>query len=554
MAALGQLDPSLGPLPGFDPGQWQPPRIDKSPAIPAGPYDYHRVPDSTDAVAWAILDLKSRQQADPTCGPFMRYIWIPPWGDVKWLETNSLVVNSACSQSNLIALPESSAAGWLIAWDLRRLAPKADDLHRLAIVWDALAVNEPYFHAQLPIIGGVQTVAKCRPYIHIDGKTYHARIFVPAPHVATGYSLLESETICFAPLVRADDFLRRMTSTIEGGLYYHSIGFIRDGHRLTEQEIFKLVGLDVLLSRKVEGDDRAAVFQSAVTGKPRTVEQVQGAVGRARLTYDIFDEDVDASRHAIYQLLNGVEKARGKEIIFERPNGTLGYFLSDGKGKLVDVAPPNLVSDHNVPSPHTAQLFPMISCIRCHGPTGGVQVVRNDVPKLLGGGVGEVDFFDDLSAKDGRFATVDRITGLYAAGDKFTSDLEDSQNKFADTVFRATRGSGPRGNVGVAEKASQNIADQFAKYWYAKSPTEANVSADAFLLELGYRAKAGEGAAVLRQVMPKRRIDVLIDGRAVEFADPALEALKRGLTIRRQDAQRIFPYAAYQAVKARGEK
>jgi hypothetical protein len=225
---------------------------------------------------------------------------------------NSFLVNSAISQSSVIVLPEGVAGGWLILWDLRRLAPKDADLKRLLIVWDALAKGEPYFHVQL------SKAVACRSFPYIDGKTYNARTTVPAPHVAEGYGLLERETGSFAPLLRADDFLRRVSSTIEGGLYYHFIGFIRDGRRLSEAEIFKLVGLDVSLSRTVEGDDRAAVFQSAVTGKPRTVEQVQGAIGKARITYDLFDEDVDASRHAIYELIDSVNRSRGKEIIFVR--------------------------------------------------------------------------------------------------------------------------------------------------------------------------------------------------------------------------------------------
>ena len=39
------------------------------------------------------------------------------------------------------------------------------------------------------------------------------------------------------------------------------------------------------------------------------------------------DEDVDAERHPIYELLDFVNRARGKEIIFERSNGLLGYLL-----------------------------------------------------------------------------------------------------------------------------------------------------------------------------------------------------------------------------------
>lgn len=555
VALVGQIDPSLaGPLRGFDPAQWAPTPKIAAQATPAGPYQYTRIPDTQDFVAWTLIDLKLRQQTDPGCAPFLLYIAIPEWGDSTWVEANSLVVNSAMNHSSLIVMPEVLYGGRMVVWDGRKLCPKPDDLRRWLIVRNALAIQEPYFHVQLPVVNGVQTVAKCAPYVHVDGKTYHSRAFIPAPHVAQGYSILEAETHCFAPLVRADDFLRRASSTIEGGLYYYFVGFIRDGHRLTESEIDKLFGLDNELSRRVEGDDRAAVFQSSVSAKTRMVEQVKGALGRKRTTFDIFDEDVDPSRHALYELLDFVNRARGKETIYERPNGTLAYVLFDGKGKLVDVAPPNLVSDRLRPDPHTKQLYPMESCQRCHGPVGGVQIVRNDVPQLLGGGIGEIDLFDDLSSKADRYAIVDRVAGLYAAGDQFQADLSDARNRYADAVFRATRGSGIRGATGVVEKASENYSKQIAAYWYSESLTRANCSPESFLLDLGYRCKPGEGAAVLRQLLPQNRVDVVLDGRPVEFSDPALGALRRGMTIRRQDANRIMAYASFQATKARSEK
>jgi hypothetical protein len=540
MLALGQID--YPTLPGFVPSRPAAPAVTK-PQASAEPVTAQRVPDTTDAVAWAVQDILLRPAHDR---PYLRYLWVPPWGDVSWHQVNSFLVNSAISQSSVIVLPEGVAGGWLILWDLRRLAPKESDLKRLTIVWDALAKGEPYFHVQL------QKPVSCASYTFTDGKTYNARSFVPAPHVGEGYGILERETRSFSPLLRADDFLRRIASTIDGGLYYHAIGFIRDGKRLTEAEIFKLVGLDVTLSRTVEGDDRAAVFQSAVTGKPRTVEQVQGAIGKARITYDVFDRDVTADRHAIYDLLDSVNRSRGKEIIFERSNGTFGYILTDGEGKLVDVAPPDLAADHQTPAPVTKQLFPPLSCIRCHGPEAGVKTVRNDVATLLGGGLnGDVDLFDDLSSRDNRHATIDRLSGLYAAGDAFNVEADLSRSRFSDAVWRATRGMGVSGAEKVAQKASATLATQYADYLYPRSLTEAAVNADRACLELGYRVPTGKGAAFLQQTLRPQRADFTVDGVPVESADPSLAALRRGLTVRRQDFDRVYGYAAFQILESR---
>lgn len=534
----GQLDPTV--LPGYLPEQRGGVAVAQ---VDVEPIQAERVPDTSDWVAWAAQDLLLMPAHDK---PFTRYLVVPPWGDVSWHQVNSFAVNSAVSSASVIVLPDSAAGGWLIRWDLRRLAPRPADLARLLALWDALAISEPYFHATLP---HGKTIP-CREYIHLDGKTYRGRYHIPA---SEGYAILESETGSFAPLLRADYFLRRVMSTVEGGLYYHFIGMIRDGKRLTETEIFRSVGLSVGLSREVQGDDRAAVFQSAITGKSRTVEQIQGAIGKGRVTYDIFDEDSNAERHPIYNLLGFVERARGKEIIFERANGLLGYFLTDGRGNLVDVAPPNIASDHRTPEPLTRQLFPPLSCVRCHGPNQGVQRVRNDVPTLLAGGTqGEVDLFADLAGGD-RIETIDRIAGLYAASDKFDGDLALSRVRYADAVWSATRGMGVKGREQVAVKVAEQTSKQYADYWYPRSPTDGNVNADRACLESGYRVKDGQGAAFLRQLVKPGRVDVVIDGVAIEFADPSLAALRQGLSIRRQDWERVAIYAGHLINKARKE-
>lgn len=550
VAVLGQIE--FEGLPGYVP----PVSRRLAPQSTATAVEASRAPDTADAVAWAVQEVVTRKALPPEHPlhwsaadvPFKRFLWVLPWMDVTAHQTNSFLVNSAINQTSVIALPEGTAGGWLIVWDLRQLATKDADLVRLIQTWDVLGFDEPYFHVQLPT--SVKPLP-CRSFA-INGQTFTHRRTVPAPHVAEGYGLLESETLSFAPLLRADYFLRRVSSTIEGGLYYHFMGFIQGGKRLTEAEIFRTVGLDVTVSRGVEGDDRAAIFQSGVTGKPRMVEQVQGAIGKARITYDVFDEDVDAGRHAIYQLLDMPSRSRGKEIIFERANGLFGYILTDGQGKLVDVAPPNLVSDHQAPSPVTKQLFPPLSCIRCHAANSGVQAVRNDVPTLLGGGrQGDLDLFADLGSQQNRTATVNRLAGLFAATDKFYGDIERSRQSYSDAVWQATRGSGVQGREKVAPKASEQLASAYASYWYPQSKEAGNVSADQAAIELGYRVKAGEGAALLAQTIRPGRTDIVIGGVPVEFADPSIAALRRGMSIRRQDFERVYAQAAYLVTESR---
>ncbi len=492
-----------------------------------------RVPTAADAAVWALQDVLLIKSHETRL--FTRYLWVPPWGDTTWHQAHSFAVNAAASQSSVIRLPSSAGGGWLVRWDLRHLAPKEEDLLRLVIVWDSLAIDEPFFHVKL--IGSDQVETK--PYRHIDGKTYRFRSHWPAPHCFEAYSLLEKETQSFAPLLRVDDFERRLLSTIEGGRYYHFVGFIRGGQRLTEREIFETVGLSVDVSRKVEGTDRVAIFASGVTDKPRTVEILQGAVGRGRVTFDVFDEDVDADRHPIYNLLEFVNQSRGKEIIFDRANGLQAFILTDGTGKLVDVAPDRLVSDHLTPRPATARLFPALSCIRCHGPSGGVQNCPNDVKALLGDSA-TVDVIDDLGdLRSSRFENVDQIAGLYA-GD-FDKRLRLIRDDYAAATFRATSGLS-------VEKASEVLARRFEGYWNDK------VSPHRAALELGFEVDEKHAARLLSIVLRRKTADIQVDGEPFGFDDPAIAALKRNLQVRRHDFNRVFADCALRVQVFHNEK
>lgn len=543
--AFASLASAAGPLPppqmpGFAPLERRP-QTPQALVFPAGPIDAARVPIANDASVWALQDLKLRQLTDPLCGRFIRYLWVPPWGDISWHQANSFIVNSTASRCPTIVLPDSAANGWLIVWDLRRLAPNEHDLVALHTVWDSFAINDPYFHVLLPDGKTLPT----REHDWINGQRYKSRRFVPAPHVTPSYQLLEAETHCFAPLLRADDFLRRAISTQENGRYYQLMGFTVGGKRLNRAEILENVGLSVLLSRKVEGDRRAAMFASSLSGKPRTAEQLQGAIGRASIVYDIFKEDVSPDRHPLYELLNFVDRSRGQELIYDLPNGLWGFVLFDGAGKLADVAPPNLVCDYTSPIPGTSELFPMISCIRCHAAEGGVKPVRNDVPALLADGDrGDIDYLDEIFGKANRREQVARVTGLYAAGDKFKNTADLRRIDYADAVWKATNGFGVKGEEQVTTKCLNAVAAMYADYWHPRGMIEPAVSADRAALELGWKVPPGQGAAMLRQMMPPRRADVLIEGFPVEFADPSLGALKRGIGVRRQDFERIFAYMA----------
>jgi len=500
-----------------------------------------KVADPYDAAAWAAQDalaLRAKEQTAAGC----LYLWVGPNEDSKVAKINSLAVNSALSHSATIQIPELTASGRLIRWDLAKLAPRPEDFKRLVGIINDLSVGEPYWHVDLKALG--LPAVKCDPFVWLDGKTYHATFSVPAPATAEAYRILQRETGLKTPLMRADYFLRRISSTIQGGRYYHARGFIRyDEHgkerRLNETEIFALFGNDVKLSRKVEGDDRVGITISGVTGQARAVEFGQGAIGQWRITYDRFSDNERLGAHPLYNLLSVVEKADGRETIFEMPNGLLAYILTDGKGNLVDEAPNKLVTDHRTPVPHPAQLFPPLSCVRCHGPQGGVQRTPNDVARLLRK-PHDLDAFADFGGSGLAAVDIDRLAGLY--GGDFEPRSRHARNRYADATFTATRGL-------TAAEAAAAWADQYESYW------QTPVTAERQLLDLGWAKPRSPQATnkALETLLVKQETDLLVFGQKATREDPLMPAPRLGVPIRRQDQERIFAESFRRAFLQRHE-
>jgi hypothetical protein len=487
-----------------------------------------KVPDVYDVAVWALEDavaLRAREQSAKHCF----YLWVGPNAGPEVAKINSLAVNSSLSHSSTIQLPELTAGGRLIRWNLSQLAPRDKDFNRLVGIINFLSSGEPYWHVDLKALG--LPPAKTDPFLWLDGKVYDKAFSVPAPVTAEAYTLLQQETGLRTPLMRADYFLRKISSTIQGGVYYHARGFIvYDQHgkqkRLNETEIFALFGNDVKLSRKVEGDDRVGITISGVTAQARAVEFGQGAIGGWRITYDRFSDNEQLGAHPLYNLLSVVDKADGRETIFEMPNGLLAYILTNGKGELVDEAPNKLVTDHRTRVPHPAQLFPPLSCVRCHGPNGGVQRTPNDVARLLRDPK-QLDAFADFGGTGFTTADVDRLAGLY--GGDFEKRSRDARDRYADACFKATRGL-------TAAQAAAEWSAQYENYW--QSP----VTAQSQLLEIGWGKPRSPQALnkSLETLQAKPENDLLIFGQPAQRLDPLIPAPRLGVPIRRQDQERTF--------------
>lgn len=431
------------------------------------------VPRPQDALAWAIAH---QAQLDPIHRPWYRYVWIPPWLDQQ--DTQAVLayaINECLSQVGLIRQPTWTANGWMACIYLpefcrdrrhSRRDSRLTELQYLSSTWDSLALDDPYFHV---------------PPANRLVKQPVAASFLPGDQV----QLLSKWQASASLVYRADWFLSQVTHQ----RYYD---FIQAPS--TMDSLLDSLGADAEEAARLEGDQAIGMLRSEVTAKPRRIYRIQGALGRHGtgaiwITHDQFNESIDRNKHPLYSLLE--RQTDGSEVIWERANGTHGYGLFDGRGRLVKAAPPNLVADHTIPAPHTRQLSPAISCIRCHGPDDGLRPAANHVKQLLESGVRIVD--------DRGRDSVRRAYGLYA-GD-FDRRLDLGRDDYDLAVRRAT--STPLRPQGLGVKqASQALAAIYGAYHYAM------IDAATACWELGY--EPGEDPlATLQQVLPAAEPEII---------------------------------------------
>lgn len=402
------------------------------------------------AVAAAALDAGS---LGPVEAPHYRYYWAIDQAE-EFHDAFAYALNTAASHSPNLYQPERLADGRLIRVDLRRIAPQADDYVRLVAILEGLAGVDPYFHTQ-----GKRKVA---PYKASDGKTYD---FVVGTDLALHtdlqhHLLLTTLTGSAAPILRADWFMVKMLSVLDGGLYYKLRGIeAKPAKGTAEQAFHASLGVDLKAAANLRSDERLAILESQVTFHPRVIEFLYGtnlrpSVGPSLLTItrDHNDGPIDGKRHVFKNLLN--YRADGSEQIGTLPNGLPVYALFDADGNLVDSAPGNLVSDRT--RLHgTTTLEPAGSCIRCHASEEGWKSARNDIALLTSGNFA-LDIFDDESSDVDPQDTIDRLRGLYS-GD-LEIPLRVARTVHAKATFELTGGAEPADVCGFIGKLLNDYA------------------------------------------------------------------------------------------------
>lgn len=395
---------------------------------------------------WAArAALEDAKALDPATASRTRWVWLRG-GSRDELAALSFVLNSTLSRVNIGVVPGSSpgavplAGGRLVRIDLGVLATDLDDFANLVSTWELLAKRDADFTAKL-----VERKKVIVPeFRHTDGKLYRARwetvsVEGPAAHVAAEIQGLTALTQSLVPVIDGRELQATALTTLEDGLYYEFRG-IRNGTNLKAYLASRGASEEQVAA--LESLEKAVVLHSGVTAKERMVAVFRGAGVRASvggglvaLTFDPFDEDRAAGDSPVRNLLDF--RGRGSEVILELSNGFHEWTLWNEAGQLVRVAPSNLVSDHRVPEPYTANLQPGISCLRCHAAEDGWRGLQNDVPAILAGGT---DIFGDLSSPDERLKQVQLLAGLYS-GDWFevgVGPLSVGRLSYDRACFRAT--------------------------------------------------------------------------------------------------------------------
>lgn len=388
---------------------------------------------------------------------------------------------------------------------------------------------------------------------------------LPGRHLpARAFADLTARLRTAAPVVSHDYWIARHLSTIRdkglfaelyGGRYYQFMLFRRGQEGATDEDlIFESLGLGNVkagqtaakLFEAVRSDQRVGMFKSGVTGKPRRIDFFRSpsnrdGTGVVSVTHDTLDKSIDVGQHAMMNLIEFRDD--GREGIFEQRNGLHGFYIADGRGRLVDEAPPDLVADHTIPAPHGRRLQPAISCIRCHGAArdDGWKPAQNQV-KLL---IEKSKRLDVLGDTTNRAATVpdtlDRLAGLYG-GDPERKLLPRARDDYAEAVLRATGPwAGSKDQADAVNLAGARLSKIWAdRHYQMVTPVIA-------LRELGLVAAEQDAPAVLDAVLPPSVEDAAL-GAVPE--DVRIGALLVGLPINRVDWDLVYGFAAPRAQRA----
>lgn len=386
------------------------------------------------------------------------------------------------------------------------------ELQALLDTWEQLALREPYFLGAAIKVG---PFIKRLPTKHLE-KNFGKDIF--------------DKLVTNVPVVDSRWFITQALTTLDGGLYYRFRGI-----PTTQNEfLIKFTGVNQEKVDQIRSDQRAGMFFSKVTGKPRSTIVYHAIGGRSSvnqglvmITEDTKDDEGQAEKDPIRTLLDA--KFDATEIIAELPNGFHVFGLFDGKGNRQNSAPDDVVKDHTVPAPYTSRLQPAISCIRCHTTDEGIKPAPNEILKLKIGILGDINQTRDpneveepllLAANNPE--QLNRLLGKYAGN--FDKAFERARDDYSEALTFL----GSKYNTPDSKKLQTLLSDTFEEYNYKLVDEKQAISEIRRIT--GWQLRLPKGA--------DPGLKILLE--PIPLEDPYVRALKVGIPITRKRFEQIF--------------
>ena len=313
--------------------------------------------------------------------------------------------------------------------------------------WEKLAELDPYYHAKI----AARTVIKTWPggIWPNDGRYYPPGSFTYEPKVQKQLALapwlntqaaadLVNLTQSASPIVRGDWFLwQTAVNADRGGAGYYAFLGVK-----SKKDFERLAGYSKDLARSAKIVElHEAVADSTVTLQPRRIEVDRALSGHFYTTFD--------SRQAVdgknpLRNLNGLS-FDATEFFCHLANGGFAWGVANAKGELQDTAPDNIASDGFAHS-SDRRVHAGLSCLRCHGPNGGVQPVDGWVRGLLR---------DGFTVQSPEYEKAKELRQRYLRD--LDGPLEDGRRLYGRMVAEAT------GGMKVADLAVA-YGEAFARY------------------------------------------------------------------------------------------
>lgn len=497
-------------------------------------------------IGWAFEALLQYPESER---PFIRLVYMPPWATEDWITALDYAVNSACGQGPQLVKADIHSGGWILAYNLRALAPKEEQTLRLAKVWDSIANRDSVFHI---------------PSTNLDKTAEKQNIVVLAPHLQAALAIAAKDmgkekkegkridellidfTNSPGAIYPAEFLVEQLLTSVKGKYpEFRQIEFrVKDKDVTPLENELRKHGFDVKRSRQLYANKSALIQVSDITGKNRIVETVPGLAGYRPLvsTFDTNDARIRPDEAFVRNPLEFDTVFDAQEIFEPIENGLIAFLLTNNKGEFQRVAPPNVVADWRKPDGHTKELEMGMSCIVCHTPgdARGYLHVRNDFEKLINSGA---DYFgDNFTYKNG--LKISRQEALAIFIGRYSERIDDENGILGrarqdyEKAILALYPQDGKIRPNPVESLGETVRQIWHGYRYRK------LDAQLVCLDMGIKLEKPETAAkVLRSLIPATKPG--------ETEDVLIPLLKNGLQIDRDAYNGIRPEIARRAVLTR---